>query len=133
MRRMENNTFRYSYSSSLQEELKDIKKKYAGQPEDQQENQLELLRKLDKSSTRKSTIVSIVMGAAGSLIMGIGMCCTMVWAAAMFLPGIIIGVIGIAMMAAAYPVYVRITKRERARIAPQVLDIIEKLSKEDQM
>ena len=130
---MENDTFRYSYSSSLQEELKDIKKKYAGQPEDQQENQLELLRKLDKSSTRKSTIVSIVMGAAGCLIMGIGMCCTMVWAAAMFLPGIIIGVIGIAMMAAAYPVYVHITKRERARIAPQVLDIIEKLSKEDQM
>lgn len=130
---MENDTFRYSYSSSLQEELKDIKKKYAGQPEDQQENQLELLRKLDKSSTRKSTIVSIVMGAAGCLIMGIGMCCTMVWAAAMFLPGIIIGVAGIAMMAAAYPVYVRITKRERARIAPQVLDIIEKLSKEDQM
>ena len=130
---MENNTFRYSYSSSLQEELQDIKKKYAGQPEDQQENQLELLRKLDKSSTRKSTIVSVVMGAAGCLIMGIGMCCTMVWAAAMFLPGIIIGVAGIAMMAAAYPVYVRITKRERARIAPQVLDIIEKLSKEDQM
>lgn len=130
---MENNTFRYSYSSSLQEELKDIKKKYAGQPESQEEDQLELLRKLDKSSTRKSTIVSIVMGAAGSLIMGIGMCCTMVWAAAMFLPGIIIGVIGIAMMAAAYPVYVRITKKERAKIAPQVLDIIEKLSKEDQM
>ena len=130
---MENDTFRYSYSSSLQEELKDIKKKYAEQPEDQQEDQLELLRKLDKSSTRKSTIVSIAMGAAGCLIMGIGMCCTMVWAAAMFLPGIIIGVIGIAMMAAAYPVYVRITKRERARIAPQVLDIIEKLSKEDQM
>lgn len=130
---MENNTFRYSYSSSLQEELKDIKKKYAGQPESQEEDQLELLRKLDKSSTRKSTIVSIVMGAAGCLIMGIGMCCTMVWAAAMFLPGIIIGVAGIAMMAAAYPVYVRITKKERAKIAPQVLDIIEKLSKEDQM
>lgn len=130
---MENNTFRYSYSSSLQEELKDIKKKYEGQPESQEEDQLELLRKLDKSSTRKSTIVSIVMGAAGCLIMGIGMCCTMVWAAAMFIPGIIIGVIGIAMMAAAYPVYVRITKKERAKIAPQVLDIIEKLSNEDQM
>lgn len=130
---MENNTFRYSYSSSLQEELQDIKKKYTGQPESQEEDQLELLRKLDKSSTRKSTIVSIAMGAAGCLTMGIGMCCTMVWTAAMFLPGIIIGVIGIAMMAAAYPVYVRITKKERARIAPQVLDIIEKLSKEDQM
>lgn len=130
---MENNTFRYSYSSSLQEELQDIKKKYTGQPESQEEDQLELLRKLDKSSTRKSTIVSIAMGAAGCLTMGIGMCCTMVWAAAMFIPGIIIGVIGIAMMAAAYPVYVLITKKERARIAPQVLDIIEKLSKEDQM
>ena len=58
---MENDTFRYSYSSSLQEELKDIKKKYAEQPEDQQEEQLELLRKLDKSSTRKSTIVSIAV------------------------------------------------------------------------
>ena len=130
---MENNTFRYSYSSSLQKELQDIKKKYTGQPESQEEDQLELLRKLDKSSTRKSTIVSVVMGAAGCLIMGIGMCCTMVWAAAMFIPGIIIGVIGIAMMAAAYPVYVRITKKERAKIAPQVLDIIEKLSNEDKM
>ena len=50
---MENNTFRYSYSSSLQEELQDIKKKYTGQPESQEEDQLELLRKLDKSSTKK--------------------------------------------------------------------------------
>lgn len=84
---MENNTFRYSYSSSLQKELQDIKKKYTGQPESQEEDQLELLRKLDKSSTRKSTIVSIVMGAAGCLIMGIGMCCTMVWALQCFCRG----------------------------------------------
>ena len=46
---------------------------------DESEDKMELLRKLDKSATRKGMIVSITLGVLGCLLLGIGMCFTMVW------------------------------------------------------
>jgi hypothetical protein len=40
---------------------------------------------------------------------GIGMCCTMVWADEYFVPGIVIGVIGLAGAVSALPLYNHIT------------------------
>ena len=62
------------------------------------------------------------------LLLGIGMCCTMVWMQ-WFVPGVVIGVIGIVGIAAAYPLYTRITRRERERLAPQILKLTEELSR----
>ena len=45
------------------------------------------------------------------------------------LPGIVIGVAGMAGTAAAYPLYMQITKRERERIAPEILRLTEELMK----
>ena len=59
--------------------------------------------------------------------MGVGMCCSMVWMGIWFIPGIVIGLIGIGDVAAAYPVYSRITKKERERLAPQILKLTEEL------
>ena len=69
------NTFTYTYSAKQQEEVQRIRKKYLPPEEDK----MEQLRRLDRSSTRKGTIVSIIVGAAGCLLLGVGMCCTMVW------------------------------------------------------
>ena len=41
--------------------------------------------------------------------------------------GIVIGVIGMAVVAVAYPLYVRILKRERERIAPEILKLTDEL------
>ena len=119
------NTFTYTYSAKQQEEVQRIRKKYLPPEEDK----MEQLRRLDRSSTRKGTIVSIIVGAAGCLLLGGGMCCTMVWMESLFIPGVVIGVVGIAVVAAAYPLFNAITKKERERLAPQILKLTEELSK----
>lgn len=120
-----NNTFHYTYSAKQQEEVRRIRKKYLPPEEDK----MEQLRRLDRSSTRKGTIVSIIVGVAGCLLLGVGMCCTMVWMESLFIPGVVIGVAGIAVVAAAYPLFNAITKKERERLAPQILKLTEELSK----
>ena len=120
-----NNTFHYTYSAKQQEEVQRIRKKYLPPEEDK----MEQLRRLDRSSTRKGTIVSIIVGAAGCLLLGVGMCCTMVWMESLFIPGVVIGGVGIAVVAAAYPLFNAITKKERERLAPQILKLTEELSK----
>ena len=119
------NTFTYTYSAKQQEEVQRIRKKYLPPEEDK----MEQLRRLDRSSTWKGTIVSIIVGAAGCLLLGVGMCCTMVWMESLFIPGVVIGVVGIAVVAAAYPLFNAITKKERERLAPQILKLTEELSK----
>ena len=91
-------SFHYTYSAKQQEEIQSIRKKYLPQ-----EDKMEQLRRLDKSATKKGTALSIVVGVAGCLLMGVGMCCSMVWMGNLFIPGIILGLLGIALVAAATP------------------------------
>lgn len=120
-------TFNYTYSAAQQEEIKSIREKYMRPTPE--EDKMERLRRLDASVTRPGTIVSLMVGIISALILGIGMCCTMVWAETFFIPGIFIGVIGIAGVIAAYPVYDYITKKQREKLAPEILRLSEELIK----
>ena len=124
---MENkkDTFTYTYSATQQEEIRNIRKKYLPK----QEDKMEQLRRLDRSATKKGTALSVFVGVIGCLLLGVGMCCTMVWMGAWFVPGVILGIVGIAGVAAAYPLYIRITQKEREKLAPQILKLTEELSK----
>lgn len=123
---MENKeTFEYTYSAKKQEEIERIKRKYTPKEEDK----MELLRKLDRDVTKPGTMRAIIVGAIGCLIFGAGMSLTLVWTDSLLVVGIILGVIGIAIMAAALPIYNKITEKERQRIAPQILALTEELSK----
>ena len=117
-------TFHYSYSARQQEEIRKIREKYIPK----EESKMEQLRQLDESATRSGTIAAIVVGIIGALLLGIGMCCTMVWAGQFFIPGIIIGVIGIAVVIAAYPIYNRITGKRREKLAPEIMRLTDELS-----
>ena len=117
-------TFEYTYSAKEQAEIRAIRQKYLP-PE---ESKLDQLRKLDKSAAKKGTVVSVTVGVLGALVLGLGMCCTMVWVE-LFAPGIVIGLAGIALVAAAYPIYRRVTRREREKLAPQILKLTEELQK----
>lgn len=120
-----NETFNYTYSAKQQEEIKNIRKKYAA-PED---DKMEQLRKLDRSVTQKGTTVSLVIGMIGALLLGVGMCCCMVWGGPLFILGIVVGIVGIALVCCAYPLYVRIMKKERKRVAPEILRLTDELMK----
>ncbi len=123
-----NESFNYTYSAKEQEEVKRIRNKYAPKKEEAVDK-MQLLRKLDASVYKKATIYSIVIGTLGALIMGYGMSCCMVWADAMFIPGIIIGILGIVLICLAYPIYNRTLKKERKRIAPEIIRLSDELIK----
>ncbi|MBD5097548.1 MAG: hypothetical protein HDT40_11290 [Lachnospiraceae bacterium] len=122
-----NEIFNYTYSATQQKEIKSIREKYT-QPT-QEEEKMERLRRLDQSVTRPGTIVSLIVGIVSALIMGTGMSCTMVWGGVWFIPGIIIGVIGMAGVAAAYPIYNYITKKQREKVAPEIIRLSDELMK----
>ena len=115
--------FNYTYSAKQQEEIKKIRSKYM----EQEEDKMQQLRRLDQSVTQKSTMYSIIVGVIGALIMGIGMCCCLVWQGKSFIPGIIIGIIGIVLISMAYPVFNHITRKEREKIAPEIIRLTDEL------
>lgn len=126
---MENNqekeTFSYTYSAKQQAEIQNIRKKYLPKEEDK----MEQLRHLDASVAQKGTTTALIVGIIGTLLLGIGMCCALVWMGNWFVPGIIIGIAGIAIVSAAYPLYSRITKKERERVAPEIMRLTDELLK----
>ena len=123
----EKKTFTFTYSASRQEEIKRIREKYA--PAIKEEDKMEQLRRLDKAATKPGTVAALTVGIVSTLILGVGMCCTMVWSATLFIPGIIIGIAGIAGICAAYPLYLYITKKQRDKLAPEVIKLADELMK----
>ena len=117
--------FSYTYSAEEQQELKRIREKYLPK----EENKMEQIRSLDSKATGKATMIAIIIGVIGTLLLGVGMCCTLVWQGRWFVPGILVGIIGIGIVAIAYPVYNKTLKTEREKIAPEVLKLTEELLK----
>ena len=117
-----NETFSYTYSAKQQDEVKNIRQKYIPR----EENKMEQLRKLDKSVEKPGMIASILLGSVSTLILGFGMSCTMVWTD-LFVQGIIIGIIGIAGVGLAYPLFVRMTKKQREKLAPEIIKLSDEL------
>lgn len=104
--------FTYTYSARQQEEVRRILQKYTPP----QEDKMELLRRLDKSAQQPGTIAGIALGVCGTLMLGLGMCCTMVWTG-VFALGVAVGCTGIAVLALAYPMFLHLTKRRRTACA----------------
>lgn len=125
---MENHSFEYTYSAKRQQEVEEIRKKYLPREEDK----MEQLRKLHSIPTQKAQSVSIAIGVIGALILGSGMslCMTelgeLLGSLAMTV-GVIVGLVGITLVALAYPLYNRTLKKERERIAPEILKLTDEL------
>lgn len=126
-------TFQYTYSAKEQSEVEQIRKKYLPPEEDK----MEQLRKLDRSASQKAQAWAIALGTIGALILGVGMSLAMSdfgqvlgsHSGSAMLIGIIIGIAGLVLVALAYPIYNRILKKERKRIAPEILRLTDELMK----
>ena len=126
---MENNeAFRFTYSAQQQKEIEAIRKKYLPQ----EENKMDRLRRLHAIPTRQAKTASITVGVMGALIMGGGMslCLTDLGAALGSLSmaaGIAVGILGMALVALAYPLYSRVLEKQRQKIAPEILRLTDEL------
>lgn len=131
---MDNNEgFNYTYSAKEQEEIKAIRKKYAASEES--EDKMTQLRRLDASVYSKASTAALIVGIVGALIMGIGMSLCMtdigvgLGTALAMVIGIGIGVVGIVLVCLAYPIYNRTLKKEREKIASEILRLTDELMK----
>lgn len=118
-------TFQYTYSAGEQEEIKKIRSKYLPK----EENKMDQLRRLDEQVTQRATMYSLILGILGTLILGAGMSLCLLKSGMAFALGILIGVIGMAVLGMAYPLYQRILKKEREKAAPEILRLTEELMK----
>jgi hypothetical protein len=62
-------SFKYTYSAKEQDEIKRIRQKYQVREEDG----MSKLRKMDAKVSQKATVVSLILGIVGALVMGSGM------------------------------------------------------------
>ena len=127
---MENNAFEYTYSPQRQQEVEEIRRQYLPKEEDK----LAELRKLHAIPTQKAQAAALAVGVIGALILGTGMslCMTDIGAALgrlAMMVGIAVGLVGMVLAALAYPVYNRVLKKQRAKVAPQILHLSEELLK----
>lgn len=126
-------SFSYTYSAKEQQEVERIRKKYLPQEEDK----LARLRDLHNSATQKAQAWAIALGVIGALILGTGMSLAMTELAMILgilgnyamLIGILVGLVGLVLVALAHPVYNRVLQKERRRIAPEILRLSEELLK----
>lgn len=123
----EKKTYSYSYSAAENKEIKRIREKYT-EP-DERETKLEQLRRLDESVNKSAMAVALTVGILGALILGFGMSCVMVWTDKMFVPGIVIGLIGLIITVLAYPIYKIKAEKKRKEIAPLILKLTDELIK----
>lgn len=125
--------FSFTYSAAQQQEIENIRKKYLPK----EESKMEQLRRLHHGTTKKAQAWAIAIGTVGTLILGTGMSLAMTnlgeilgaYKDMAMLIGIVIGVIGLVLVALAYPAYNRILQKERTRIAPEILRLSEELLK----
>ena len=122
--------FSFTYSAQQQKEIEAIRNKYLPKEADK----MEQLRKLHAVPTQKAQAASIAIGVIGALIMGTGMSLTMTEIGAALgslaqVLGIVIGIVGMVLVARAYPIYNRVLKKERQKIAPEILRLSDELLK----
>lgn len=125
--------FKFTYSAREQEELRKIRQKYVPKEVDR----MEQLRKLDAGVTRKAVVISLVAGIIGALVLGFGMSLIMtdvgetlgLYGTIQVVLGVVIGMIGVVLVSVAYPIYNRIARKERERIAPEIIRLTDELMK----
>lgn len=131
----ENNGFQYTYSAKEQAELKRIREKYT--PKTNTEDKMTRLRRLDANVTRTATVIALIFGILGALILGFGMSLCMTDIGEMLGPysnmsmliGIIVGIVGCVLASLAYPIYNATVKIKRKKIAPEIIRLTDELMK----
>lgn len=132
----EKDTFNYTYSAREREEIKKIRDKYTN-PEKKQEDNISRLRRLDASVYRKASVVALIIGIIGTLVLGSGMSLIMTDISEIIglykdlsaYIGIAVGIMGLLLVLVAYPIYEAIVRKERKKIAPEIIRLTDELMK----
>ena len=126
---MMENTFSYKYSAKENAEVQAIRKKYLTKSE----SKLEELKRLDETVQASGMVESLCAGIGGALIFGLGLCLAMQVIGSglvMMIIGVLIGIVGMAGMLVAYPVYRKVFSATKEKYAPRILELTAELTGE---
>ena len=110
-----------------------IAQKIRTQYTEKEATELDELRALDTKVKRPANIFSYVFGSISAIVMGTGMSLVMTDIGATLgisnamLPGIIIGVAGLAMALVNYPIFKRILNARKKKYGAEILALSEKI------
>lgn len=92
------------------------------------------LRKLDKKAKQGANIFAYSFGIFSALVFGIGMCLSMKiignGSTALTVLGIIIGIIGIALVSVNYPIYKKLLEKGKKKYAFEIVELAKEISDE---
>lgn len=123
------NTFSYKYSAKENAEVQAIRKKYLPKSE----SKFEELKRLDETVQASGMVESLCAGIGGALIFGLGLCLAMQVIGSglvMMIIGVLIGIVGMAGMLVAYPVYRKVFSATKEKYAPRILELTAELTGE---
>ena len=90
------------------------------------------LRKLDAKAKLPATIFTYTFGIISALVTGVGMCFSMNvlgnGTTAMFVLGVIIGIIGLTGMGINYPVYKKLLAKGKQKYAFEIIELAKEIS-----
>ena len=100
---------------------------------EKQHTELDELKALDAKVKRPAYVFGYTYGSISAIIMGAGMSLVMTDIGAMIgladamVPGIVVGVVGLALALTTYPIYKKILNSRKKKFAPQILALSEKI------
>ncbi|MBR6678159.1 MAG: hypothetical protein IKL23_05475 [Oscillospiraceae bacterium] len=100
---------------------------------EKEHSRLDALKELDSKVQRPAKLFAYLFGSLGAIIMGSGMSLVLTDIGAVLgmsetmMPGIVIGVVGMAMAIVNYPIYKRILAARRKKYADQIIALSDEL------
>ena len=100
---------------------------------EKQFTELDELKALDTKVRRPANIFAYLYGSVSAIVMGAGMSLVMtdigatIGLTSVMVPGIVVGVAGMAMALSTYPIYKKILSSRKKKFAPQIMRLSEKL------
>lgn len=121
--------FDYSYSAPDSEEkrwIESIRRQYL--PEDEHDAKIAAIKAMHKKVKGMPKCVSVCIGVAGTLILGVGMSMCLQWN--QIIGGIIVGLFGMAVMILAYPIYQLLLERGKKKYGESIVRLADELQKD---
>ena len=112
-----------------------IVEKIRSQYTEQEHTGLDALKALDAKVKRPANVFGYTYGSLGAVVMGAGMSLVMtdigtkIGLTATLVPGIAVGVVGMATVLSTYPIYKKILNSRKKKYAHQIMELSDHITK----
>ncbi len=124
---MSNDKFNYTYTASSEKDKK-LARSLRGKYAQKTNTKMDRLREIDKKINTIPVALSLTVGVVGTLIFGLGLALALEWA--LYLWGVIVGVVGFIVLIVAYPLYSLIQKHNLKKYEEEVMKLTSEILEE---